>query len=294
MNKNTPVVRVETALVERREKILDLMPGRDIETQERFFRLAISEAKAPSLKNCNLITIIESVAGIAKLGLEPNRSLGHAWLIPRKGECTMQVGYRGLLVLARRSSAIRKIHAEVVYANDEFEEMLGSERSLIHRRWSSIGASNPGKLVGAYVTWIEGDSSEKETSFHTIGLERIERALKMGGAAWRTDLAAMARKTAIVDASKIWPLTVEMTELAQAVQWAEEEERGARSAYPRVVDETKLIDAYVDVPADEIPPPVEQAPKRKQATPPSPAANHPPSDDGPPEITEDELNAVLG
>ena len=53
---------------------------------ERFTRLALTAFRqSPELQKCSPISIIAALMESAQLGLEPNTSLGHAYLIPFGG-----------------------------------------------------------------------------------------------------------------------------------------------------------------------------------------------------------------
>ena len=51
-----------------------------------------------------------ALGNIAALGMSASPLLGEAWLIPRKGICHFQVGYKGLVKLAHRSNLIDSIY----------------------------------------------------------------------------------------------------------------------------------------------------------------------------------------
>ena len=90
----------------------------------RFARLALTELRRrPDLLQCSQESLIGAMVQMAQIGLEPG-PLGHAYLVPYKGEIQLQIGYRGLLELARRSGELRSvpIHANVVYDGDEWQE----------------------------------------------------------------------------------------------------------------------------------------------------------------------------
>jgi len=73
--------------------------------------------------------------------------------------------------------------------------------------------------------------------------DRIERAKEASKSTdseyspWNTDPAAMWLKTGIVDASRFWPLSPEM---AQAVQWDEQADRGERQTVETPQGEAEL------------------------------------------------------
>lgn len=106
---------------------------------ERMMRLmAGAMQKTPKLAECEPITLLGAMMTCASLGLEPNTVLGHAYLIPFKNnrkkitEVTLIIGYKGMIDLARRSGVVVNIHADVVYAGDEFSFEYGTNQHLRH------------------------------------------------------------------------------------------------------------------------------------------------------------------
>lgn len=220
---NAIAVRVTPAqsLLEKNAASLEAVLPASVKVEaERYVRMALAVAGDNALDSCEPMSVVRSIFGAGKLGLSLDRSLGQAYIVPRrvKGKegkfATLQVGYLGWIELAYRSNTVAALHAEVVYANDEFEEWLGSDRRLIHRRWDRLGQPQPGEMIYAYCTWI--DTRSKTAEFHRVNGERIQRALKSSESAksdyspWRSDEVAMWKKTAILDAHRLWKLTPEM------------------------------------------------------------------------------------
>ncbi len=231
-----------TTLNAKRDHILQAVP--EIVGHERFWNIATSVAASPNLNGCSPVSIVMAVYGCAKLGLVPDPALGHVYIIPRKLKdarvAQVQIGYRGYIELAMRSRRIAAVHAEVVYANDRFEVCKGTNRHIVHTEWDMLGHSNAGDLRAAYVTWLDLTSNTVE--FHRIGRARVDRAKKSSQTVgksfspWKSDEPAMWRKTACIDASKLWPLT---PELAMAVEF----DRRADAGEPQViVDDFQVIE----------------------------------------------------
>lgn len=215
------------AIMENKQNsILAVLP-RNIIEPDAFWQGVMEVAKNPDLQQCSPVTVASSIYGAAKLGFMPNGPLQHCWILPYRGKAQLLIGYRGFLDLARRSRSIIAPHAEVVYDNEPFDVHYGTNRRIEHQPYYAVGQANPGNVRCAYATWQDSGSVE----FHTIPAERIERAKKASQSAsssfspWKSDPDAMIRKTAIRDAAKLWPMTVE---LASAVQWDEQAERGAQ------------------------------------------------------------------
>ena len=74
---------------------------------ERMARLALTAFRTNrGLQNCTPSSIMAAVMSAAQLGLEPHVQ-GQCYLVPHGNECTLIVGYQGLLDLIRRSGANR-------------------------------------------------------------------------------------------------------------------------------------------------------------------------------------------
>ena len=116
---------------------------------ERFMesvKFAILDPKNPLLRTCDKESLQRSIAQAANYGLEVGGVLGQSYFIPynesvktSNGQwqkvmtCHFQIGYKGLIELARRSKTIKTIAAEPVYENDDFECELASGRSIHHK-----------------------------------------------------------------------------------------------------------------------------------------------------------------
>jgi recombination protein RecT len=110
---------------------------------ERMMRIVMTAIlKNPQLAICEPNTFFGALLNSLQLGLEVNTPLGQAYLIPRKKndkngrflywECTLQLGYQGLLELCYRSNRYDTISARIVYEGDDFKFRYGSSQYLRH------------------------------------------------------------------------------------------------------------------------------------------------------------------
>jgi recombination protein RecT len=219
-------------LAEKKQAFLAVLP-RDVDA-DRFYALALAITKDPKLSDCSVSSKLDCVYRFAKLGLDPDPTFGEGYVIPRKLKdvgvvASFQPGYRGLTKLARKSKGISDIHAEVVYEGEEFRVSLGTNRVITHVPWYATAAKEPGNIVLAYCTWR--DTASGAINFHVVNMDRIDRARAMNRSrdgsdskVWRDDPAAMSRKTAIIDASKFWPLSADLAEAIHADEQAMRDE----------------------------------------------------------------------
>jgi recombination protein RecT len=67
------------------------------------------------------------------LGLEPNTPNAEAYLVPYGAECTLIVGYQGLIKLFWQHPLAQHIDAQAVYVGDEFDYAYGLDPFLRHK-----------------------------------------------------------------------------------------------------------------------------------------------------------------
>lgn len=213
-------------------------------TVDRLYRVLHSAVmKNPKIVDCTRESILSAVMQCAQLGLEP--ILGRAYLIPyensKKGddgrwikllELQMQIGYQGLVDLARRSDTISDVWGENVYQNDEFHIEFGMHRDLRHRPWYMIGQSEAGYVIGAYVVWKLKDGS-LHPEFMPISEIHKRRAKSQSyvyaetgsgkkNSVWHEWPEEMNLKTVIKHSSKLIPASIEFM---QAIEMDTDGER---------------------------------------------------------------------
>ena len=143
-------------------------------TAERMLRVVMTAVqKTPRLLECSERSLIGAVVEASQLGLEPDGVRGLAYLIPRRNrktntyEAQLQIGYKGLIDLARRSGQIQTITAEVVYQKDAFRVVKGLHPDLVHEpAWNE---PDPGPVIGAYAVAVLKDGG---VQFHVMSTMR--------------------------------------------------------------------------------------------------------------------------
>ncbi len=182
---------------------------------DRFARIALTVIrKNKDLQKCSTASIMSALIQSAQLGLEPGTALQHAYLIPYGDECTFIPGWRGLVMLAKRSGEISDITADVVHQGDVFKVVKGLKRDLIHEpTWE--GDKGDAAVIAAYAVAHFKDGS---THFEVMSRAEIDRIKNRGrrNPVWNSDYQEMCRKTAVRRLSKYMPLSSE--DFAKAVQ----------------------------------------------------------------------------
>jgi recombination protein RecT len=106
--------------------------------------------------DCDPRSVLGSILQACQLGLELDGVLGEAYLIPyynkdtKTYECQMQVGYRGLIALARRSGVVEDAWSTMVYKNEVYRVTGGDTPSIVHERILDDEAR--GEPYGVYAT----------------------------------------------------------------------------------------------------------------------------------------------
>jgi recombination protein RecT len=184
---------------------------------ERMLRvLALSVNKTPKLAQCDMMSLLAAMLGLASLGLEPNTPLGHAFLIPFGKSVQVVIGYPGLIDLARRSGELKAIHADVVYQGDEFDFLYGTDQHLRHRPAAHRGD----KPLYAYAVAHLRDGG---VAFEVMAWSEVMaiRNSSQGylrakdSSPWAKHEAEMAKKTAVRRLIKWLPRSVEMANAAE-------------------------------------------------------------------------------
>jgi recombination protein RecT len=207
-------------------------------TSDRMIRVVLTEcltsvqrarSGAPTLLDCTQESFAGAVLQCAALGLEPG-VLGQAFLIPfrnnRRGtiECQLIPGYKGLLMLARRSGQIQSIDPVIVHAKDKFTVRKGTAPQVLHDPYRpKADDDDHGPAVAYYaVAALKGGGFQFDYMWKADvqrHRERYSRASEDGP--WVTNFDEMGLKTVLRRLSKFLPVSVE-TQTAIALDEAHE------------------------------------------------------------------------
>jgi recombination protein RecT len=195
---------------------------------DRFVRVCLTALNnTPKLFECTMTSVLAAMVKSAQLGLEPDGTLGQAYLVPYGNQCQFIPGYRGLITLAQRTNRIQRVYAHVVFEADEFDFELGLEEKLIHKpamaRYShqgyqnaravqALGDDHPAELtpVCAYGVIAYKDSSRRFEVVPSDRMEKIKQASRGSGhpdSPWQKWTEEMWRKTAIKQVLRFEPLS---------------------------------------------------------------------------------------
>lgn len=188
---------------------------------DRMARIALTCFRTvPKLAECEPASVFAAVLQAAQLGLEPGL-LGQCYLIPYRNtranrmDCQLQVGYQGLVDLARRSGRVKSLEAHAVYTNDKWRCTFGLQSVVEHEpNWD--GERGEFRLAYAVAHLDDGGTHVEVMSRSEI--EKIrDRSQNVQSAKrynkqtpWDTDFEQMALKTVLRRICKFLPKSVEL------------------------------------------------------------------------------------
>lgn len=191
-------------------------------TAERLTRIAVTAIRTnPALQRCTADSLLAGIMLSAQLGLEPNGSLGQAYLIPYGKDATFIIGYKGLIELARRSGDVSSIRAEVVYENDVLDIDLGLEEKLVFK--PAEGERGAMKSVFGIAKFKDGGHHiEYMTEADVEQVKKSSKSANGASSPWKSHTAEMWKKTVIRRMAKYLPMSIEKLQMAVVADEATE------------------------------------------------------------------------
>lgn len=195
---------------------------------EKMARIILTALRTTrDLDKCTPESFFGCVMQAAQLGLEPNTPNQHAYLLPRKNgrtgaiDCTLLIGYQGMIELALRSGKVEKIWTRTVREGDHFRVKYGLEEDIEHEPSADPAReTRPITYVYAVAALKTGGKVFEVLSAQQIA-ERRKRSSAGQSGPWVTDFEAMARKTAVRSLYKWVPKSSEMALVESLEQRAE-------------------------------------------------------------------------
>lgn len=176
----------------------------------------------PQLQECDTRSIVGALGLAASLNLSITPTLGHAHVVPRKGQAQFQIGFKGLIQLALRTGQYISLHAGKIFEGEikGFNPQTGEP---------VFGERISDKVVGyiAYFKLTNGFEKTLYMSAEEID-EHAERYSQSYGydkrsnkrsSPWSTNFEAMATKTVLKKLLNTWGvLSIDMMQAIQGDQ----------------------------------------------------------------------------
>lgn len=201
---------------ENNKKYLESLLGD--KTQAFITSLSTMVGSNATLNKCERASLLGCALKATSMNLPFDQNLGFAYAVPYKDQAQFQMGYKGFIQLAQRSSQIQQLNArEVVEGEYKGDDMMGEpiiEWLPVEDREDKevVGYMAGMKLVNGFTKIIYWSKVKIEK--HADRYSQAYRYAKKVGqkdAVWVSNFDAMAKKTVLKDLiSKYAPMSVEM------------------------------------------------------------------------------------
>lgn len=255
-NGNTPAQlspqqAIKSKLEQYRPVIAKLLAGTGV-TEETFVAQIANACRAtPQLWNCEPESVLGAALKAAQLGLAPNDARNQCFILPYKNQAQFQLGYGGVMELARRATPGLRFDGRPVYPNDEFDLDFGKAEPLTHRPAIVKGQQRGGE---AYAWYVRATFPDGSVQVHVLDREGVEYhrgfSKHKDGLMWTRSFDAAALKSVVHDMRRWLPSSTQLT----AAFASDEQVVDVRTieADPDVID--------IDEPSDTLEPPTPAAP----------------------------------
>jgi recombination protein RecT len=209
--------RTIVQLLRTYEPVVDKLLTGTGQTRETFMaQIANAMRVQPKLWECDPATVLGAALRCAQLGMAPNDGTNRAWIIPRKGEATFQLGYGGVLELARRAAPGLEFDGRPVYPNDDFELEYGNDH-FRHVPWFARKDVRHTEAGGdAFLWYVRARYPDGRIHLHVLDKNGVEyhRSFSQGGGGkvdmWRDAYDAAALKSVIFDMRRWLPASAKL------------------------------------------------------------------------------------
>jgi recombination protein RecT len=185
----------------------------DTGVSEETFTAQIGNALrvTPALINCVPETVMGAALRCAQLNLAPNDGNNLAFIIPYDGKASFQLGYGGIIELARRAAPGIEFEGRPVYVNDLFDIDYGTGR-FRHVPWYSRrgkaamarGGDGEPRLWYVRVVYPNG-----RQHVHVLDRDQVEYhrsfSKQKDGLMWKSSYDAAALKSVVKDMARWLP-----------------------------------------------------------------------------------------
>ncbi len=163
-------------------------------------------SKNPKLQECTKESVYQCLMDCAVNGVMPDGR--NAYLIPfnnrkmNRVDCTLIIGYQGLISCILRGDRVTKIHADVIHKNDNVKVSMGE---VIEHSYDWAG--DRGEITGVWARAVLSDGDSLCIAMTKADVEKIRQASRgKDSMPWSDHWGEQAKKTAIRRLSKLLPL----------------------------------------------------------------------------------------
>jgi recombination protein RecT len=202
----TPQQAIKLKIGQYGPVITKLLAGTGV-SQETFIAQIANACRArPALWDCNPDSVLGAALRAAQLGLAPNDSRNLAWILPYGPDAQFQLGYGGVMELARRAVPGLRFDGRPVYPNDEFDLDYGKAEPLTHRPAIVRGLDRGGD---PYAWYVRATFPDGAVQIHVLDREGVEYhrnfSKQKQGEMWTKSYDAAALKSVVMDMRRWLP-----------------------------------------------------------------------------------------
>ena len=240
----TPQAAIKQKLDQYRPVISKLLTGTGI-TEETFVAQIANACRAlPALWSCDAETVLGAALKSAQLGLAPNDARNLCFIIPYGRTAQFQIGYGGVMELARRAQPGLRFDGRAVYPNDDFDLDYGKAEPLTHRPAVVKGLDRGGD---AYAWYVRATFPDGSLQIHALDREGVEYhrsfSKQKDGNMWKNSYDAAALKSVVLDMKRWLPSSAQLV----AGFAADEQVHDVRT-----IDDDEPIEATYDAGVDHV------------------------------------------
>ena len=158
------------------------------------------------LQKCHPMSVVASAMVAATLDLPVDKNLGYAWVVPYKNKAQFQLGYKGYIQLALRTSQYKHINAIAVHEGE-----LISWNPLTEELEINFENKESDAVIG-YARYFELNNGFRKSVYWTKEqIDKHKNKFSKSDFGWKNNYDAMAIKTVIRNMLSKWGiLSIEM------------------------------------------------------------------------------------
>lgn len=243
-----PTATVAT-VIKRYEPVIDkLLAGTGTSTATFTAWVANACRATPKLWSCEPETVLGAALRSAQLAMAPNDGNNLCWIIPYGKVATFQLGYGGVMELARRAAPGLTFEGRAVYPGDMFDLVYrGAETEIKHR---PAAARRPPKARGgdAVLWYVVATYPDGRRLVHYLDRDQVEYhrgfSKQPDGDMWSKSYDAAALKSVVLDMRRWLPASRPLAEATEA--------DGQVHDVRDMADAGEIVHQQTDVDSDEL------------------------------------------
>lgn len=207
----SPIQLIGRKINEYKPVLAKLLDGTGVSEETYTAQVANAVRTNPGLLKCTPESILGAALRAGQLGLAPNDVRNLAWIIPYGNEATFQIGYGGVMELARRAVPGLRFDGRPVYPNDEFDVDYGKAEPLTHVPHFARRMDRGGDAFVWYVRAVYPDGTVQIHALDREGVEYHRSFSKMkNGGMWKDSYDAAALKSVVLDMKRWLPSSTQL------------------------------------------------------------------------------------